>query len=150
MRYKDLSFNKKIAFLKRLHAKLNKELFAGELPAVGIDICNNHYTGPSFAMYASSSQGLVGPKIMFFYEHEDYVEKRKTQKEQAYVLTALMLHEMVHQYCHIKGIDDTGHGQSYMTAAQEHGLHSVYKDEEIIEEWLEFLPSLIADRTRIY
>lgn len=136
MRFEKLDFFQQINVLKRMHRLLNKHKFDGKLSEVSIDICNIEKTGDYYAMYirACPKFGRFKNGIAFSYSFEEDIEKEKTIRDQVYMIGLIMLHEMIHQYCHENGIDDSGHNQNFMDAAKEHGLHSIYKDGNFVEE----------------
>ncbi|MBR4908262.1 MAG: hypothetical protein IKZ43_04535 [Acidaminococcaceae bacterium] len=166
MRFEALEWEKQIAFLERLHKTINQEIFKGELKPVWIDIRNLNKGDPKDDCWAryfkeenghyetmcidSVTQKVTYPESIFF-DHcfVNTLEKKPTQKIQAYYLTAVMLHEMIHQYCAKNGIDDRNHSEQWQQAATDHGLHSVYKDGEIQEESLKGVALWISGLLRI-
>lgn len=157
MRFENLLFPNNIRVLKRLHKRLNKELFDGQLnDTIKIDICNLHN-----GLFKTSEKAVAGfcvpneiiqESILFDNQFIDDIAAYPTQKLQAIALTHMMLHEMIHQYCYETGIDDHHHGEAWQQAAEEHGLH--IKNEEAsgdysYNEFLKLRPCFIADTFRI-
>lgn len=135
MRFEKLDFPEQIKFLKRLHKRINKRLFNGELGKVFIDIENiNKYYEDGYEAAAcfrktSDKYPELFPKaILISHEYERDIESLPTQKEQILQLFGLLLHEMIHQYCYENGIDDGNHNEAWQKAAEEHGLISKYED----------------------
>lgn len=153
MRYEALDFKQKISFFQRLHKKLNKELFAGTLSALLIDVRNLNKTDDKskwyFAKYCPAD--LHGPeRILFTLDFEDTLEQFQYQYQQANFITQIMLHEMVHQYCAQNSIDDSGHSEKWQQAAKDHGLISIYLNGNGPEkEYLIGGAAIIAAETRI-
>lgn len=139
MRFENLEFREQICFLRRLHKQLNKDLFDGQLKQISIDIenLNGHRTKEkAFAEYLTETvPGIIPRKISFDHDFIDYISQLKTQKEQGRLITQVLLHEMIHQYCAENGINDENHSDAWQQAAAEHGLHSIYKNGEFQEEW---------------
>lgn len=158
MRFENLSYSEKRAFLQRLHKRLNRQLFYGQLKP--IDIIVENLSGPNgekvcFAVYKKTFQYERGElqqsaKISISYEGEDLIAKQHTQKDQAYIVTMLLLHEMIHQYCAENGIDEGNHNENWQRAAADHGLHSVYKNGVIQEEDLQLITLIVISSLRIY
>lgn len=149
MRFENLEWGKRIRFLQRLHKKLNKELFNGCLNDILIDIQNlNKFDewDDCYAQYRTGNKEFLEffpPRILFSLEFLDRLELFKTQKEQVMFLSQIMLHEMIHQYCHENGIVDDNHSEAWQEEAAKHGLHSVYCNGELCEEWLEPKPIFV-------
>lgn len=76
----------------------------------------------------------IGFKYIEFWEAIDKVGK--TQRDKLALLIMYVLHEMAHQYCYEKGIDDAGHNEAWQKVANEHGLFVNYKNDERTEEGL--------------
>ena len=144
MRFENLGYHREQAFFQRLHRKLNKELFDGKLSDLEIDIrnINGYRDEDAFACYHHHS-------ILFSHEFFEYVVKQETQKKQAECIVQVLVHEMIHQYCHENGIDDSNHSEEWQRAAEEHGLHSVYHDGVMVEERGKTILALIAADVRI-
>lgn len=153
MRFESMEFNNKISFLHRIHRMLNREIFNNELKDVLIDIRNLNKDPNKercVAMYCKA-ESYQPERILFDYRFEDnYIASSRTQKEQAVLITQIMLHEMIHQYCAQKGIDDTAHSEAWQQKAEEHGLHSTYKDGNNAEEWLKPDVKALVDDLRIH
>lgn len=146
MRFEVMEHGQQMRFLQRLHATINQEFFKGELQPIKIDVRNLNKTPDSdiWAMYCRAND-LEPDRILFAIEFEEYIERQRTQREQAASLFQIMLHEMIHQYCAETGIDDTDHNEQWQQAAAAHGLHSIYKAGTLQEEWLEPIPALYAN-----
>ena len=128
---------------------LNKHLFNNELQRVAIDIRNlNNGNESCYGMYCTADM-FQPERILFSYEMEDRVEQCYTQREQAYIITLVLLHEMIHQYCALKDINDKDHSLQWQQEADKHGLHSVYIDGKLQEEDLSLLAQLIIADLRI-
>ena len=78
--------------------------------------------------------------------------KYKTEKEQLYVITIWLLHEMIHQFCHENNIDDglNKHNENFVRVAKEHGLIRKLEDNGIWSESLDLLPNFVIANYRIY
>lgn len=167
IRFEDMSRKQVEALLKELHRTVNQRLFGGELQDIRISYCI--WLNPSnkkrsdgrtaIACYdhnhsATGHNGRVtnfGACITFdFIDFRKAIKGMPTEYEQAKYITEVMIHEMCHQYCHEKGIDQGNHNETWQRIAEEHGIHSLYKDGKQVEEWL--LPgggTAIAMRLRI-
>lgn len=149
MRYEQLNHIERISFFTRLYKRLNKRLFNNELQPVLIDIRNINKDNTScYGMYCKGDT-LQEERILFSYELEDALEKCNTQREQAYIITLVLLHEMIHQYCAAKGIDDKNHSLQWQQAAEKHGLHSIYREGELQEEGLTLLAQITIANLQI-
>ena len=128
MRFEKLKHIDKLAFLTRLHKRLNKNLFNNELHQVSVDIVNLENC---YGMYCRNPE-----RIIFSLEMMEQVKQCRTQQDQIYIITLILLHEMIHQYCALKGIEDKDHPIQWQEEAEKHGLHSIYKAGELQEEYL--------------
>ena len=155
MRFETLDYESTRNTLRRLHKRLNKNLFGGELHEVRLCVenldnpfsCNTPY--PAFARFRS--RDLMGNEsISFDHSFADFLEGLETQREQVYMLTLVMLHEMIHQYCYENGIDDSGHGGEWSRIAEAHGLHSIFQNGEPVEEELRSGSLITAAMFRMY
>lgn len=138
MRFESMNYERQMRFLRRLHATINREFFDGALQPITLDICNiNKGSDPddAWAMYGREWPGSPY-KILFAHEFMGYLKRQSAQWAQAEILFQVMLHEMVHQYCKENDIEDTDHNEQWQKAAADHGLHSVYVDGQLQEEWL--------------
>ena len=137
MRFEKLGYRDRQNNLQKMHKRLNKSFFNNELNRIVIDFesLDEEGTEKCFGIFLGKHPFSGFETILFSYELEDYITELKTQREQILVLGTVMLHEMIHQYCYENGIDDTDHGGRWSEVAEKHGLHSVYKNGERIEEW---------------
>lgn len=106
----------------KLYAVFNDKLFSGELPEANIFIDIMCRYNNALATYQ------YGPNI--FYpdlksKHSIYIAEDITAEE----LPEVLLHEMVHEYCKIHGINDSIirgdkniHTKAYTDTAREHGF----------------------------
>lgn len=162
MRFENLLFPDNIRVLQRLHKRLNKELFDGQLNTIKIDICNIHngyykVSEKAAAVFCAPKEiiqpnEIIQERILFDNQFIDDIAAYPTQNLQTLELTHMMLHEMIHQYCYETGIDDHHHGEAWQQAAEEHGLH--IKNEEAsgdysYNEFLKPVPLFIAMKFRI-
>lgn len=141
MRFEKLSHFEKLAFLTRLHKRLNKNLFNNELHSVFVDIQN---LDSCYGMYCRNPE-----RILFSHEMIEQVKQCRTQKDQIYIITLILLHEMIHQYCTLKGIEDKDHPIQWQEEAEKHGLHSIYKAGELQEEYLTYRAEITIYGLRI-
>lgn len=154
MRFENLSEDQRYRFLQRLHKKLNKEVFNGDLEEIIVDVrdITKNRDIKLFACYSRDPQQYYQRYGIFFsFEFVDRIKLLKTQKEQALYIVQTLLHEMIHQYCHENGIDDTDHSDEWQRVAAEHQLHSIYHNGEMVEEWLDGLsiPGIIISNLKI-
>ena len=133
MRFEQLPHLSQIKTLERLHKYINQNLFENKLSKIDMDIVNIH-TKDAFGMF--STNDIVGNRIAISYEMIDVLSQLKYQKEQALCLGAVILHEMIHQYCYENNIDDSNHGGMWYETAKEHGLISIYENGELVREEL--------------
>lgn len=138
MRFENLSYDNKIKFLQRMHRKLNKYLFNGELSEVFIDISNinKNYdeNEKAFAIYHSrgyfQARDLYDKSVILLsLEALEKIEKYKTQDKQKEFIAYLIGHEMIHQYCDENGIDDWNHSKEWQIEAHKRGILDTYDDE---------------------
>lgn len=135
MRYETMELHQKKAFLQRLHRRLNRDLFNGELKR--IKITTYVYTHDNCLAFHRKEYCGEPPEIVFnMPEFEKLMRDCATQHEQGFCIVGVLLHEMIHQYCDERGINDRGHNDNFQKAAEEHGLHSEYRDGERVDEWL--------------
>ena len=149
MRFEEKGSMEQIRTLKRLHKYLNREIFQNALSEdIVIDICNinkgerdedfaacfrREHIAPDMKTRAITLKEAVLFGNEFIY---DDIARMKTQKAQAFVLGAVMLHEMIHQYCYENGLDDTNHGGQWLETAERFQLLSAYEDGELLSEEL--------------
>lgn len=137
MRFERMDYTQRRKALKRLHRRLNKRLF-GNLLSEKIILCVGNVGGNlagRFNPLDGFIDGMQCPIIELSHEFVDEdLSKCRTQKQQIYLLTMVLLHEMIHQYCFENGIDDTGHNDRFIEEAKKHGLISsigngIYQEE---------------------
>lgn len=142
MRFEDLSFAEKIHNLQKFHKSLNKNLFNGELSNVMMDIRNLKNADPCVAVFHPGA-------ILFDLNFYDLMDSCATQKKQACCAAQIILHEMIHQYIHEKGLKDSSdHGAVFQREAEAHGLHSIYENECIKEERLTLIGCVAIENFR--
>lgn len=145
MRFEQMPHAAKIKTMHRLHRFINKEFFDNKLQEIYLTIENLNKNNDDVWAGFSRNAYLFNPetktayqsmKIAFAWEFEEYLAEQKTQKMQALIMGHIMLHEMIHQYCYESGLDDSNHGGDWEQAAEEHLLHSIYRDGQCVEEKL--------------
>lgn len=123
MRYEDMNATEQKTFLQRLHRRLNRELFNCELRNIKI---SSHIilSSECLARYIHGNEKIGEEERMEFASNwiDPIMKGTPTQKEQMVFITTVLLHEMVHQYCALKGIDDSNHNENFKKAAKEHGI----------------------------
>lgn len=138
MKFEELEFTKKIAFLRRLHAELNNILFDGKLKEdLKIDICSisGYYDSDVWACFATNGYEIItsptGTGILFdhrFVEDASKIYDSYGADAQLRFICCTMLHEMVHQYIYETGrTEDKTHKDIYMEESLKHGLR--YENE---------------------
>lgn len=154
MKFEELKFTKKIAFLRRLHAELNNILFDGTLKEdLMIDICNinkrheDNEVLASFMMHgAEVALSPTGTGILFdhvFAEDASRICDDDGEHEQLNFICCTMLHEMIHQYIYETGrTEDGSHKDIFMEESLKHGLgyyfegvpETQYIEDDVINE----------------
>lgn len=154
MKFEELEFTKKIAFLRRLHAELNNILFDGTLKEnLMIDICNmNKYHEDNEVLASFMMHGVeviwspTGTGILFdhvFAEETSRICDDDGEYEQLSFICCTMLHEMIHQYIYETGRTEDGtHKDIFMEESLKHGLgyyfegvpETQYIDDDVISE----------------
>lgn len=119
--------------LQYFHAALNKEIFNNELsPAIiRIESCLENEEETTACTYPDYSPCL----ITFFLENKN--ETFGYMVNPVFVITVL-LHEMIHQYCHEKGIKDT----------EEDGTHLPIFEDIACKFGLEMRGYKLSDKTK--
>ena len=127
----------RIDLLRQLHDYINHNAFNGQLSAVDIDIENlqrkSADAGGMFYPHTICRGGKLGMKISMDAEFICRLSELPDDLQKEWLII-FMLHEMVHQYCFENGIDDTGHNESFMQAADKFGLESCYDNDELLYE----------------
>ncbi len=145
MRFEQKSFIQKIKTLEKFHNVINEVLFHSELQPIPLDIKNLNKCEASDVWGAFEAHAYhfdvkknthINEVISISHEFVDYLSSLKTQKLQILDLSQVILHEMVHQYCYEKGIEDKNHGAQWQKVAQEHELISIYENGNPKEETL--------------
>ena len=135
MRLEDMTTMQLRRSLKRLHRRINNQVFFGTLRDI-----------PIFLQYCIISQdgqdccGAFNEDQESIYISELFVSdlaRCRTQREQCVILCQTLLHEMIHQYCYEYGIDDTDHGTLWTDTAGKFHLISCYEYGEPIQEHIE-------------
>lgn len=104
--------------LCEVYRGINRKAFGGELPDIPVKVEAGH-------VYKAAARFRNGqPEAIIFDAH--YL------RPDADDVAATMLHEMIHVYCHLRGVPDydadTGrHTQAFIAAAFDHGL--LYDDD---------------------
>ena len=141
MRFETLDWEKQCKVLNKLHTLLNRNVFGGELNEIPVSIenLNNglYQTPDCYGVFFNNDPATKSERIILSLEFMDRIIRCRTQKEQRYCLVMVLLHEMIHQYCYEKGIDDRNHNNAWINEAKDHWLVSDYKDGEIISEELD-------------
>ncbi len=113
----------------------NSELDVGHTKIVHINIDDDDAI--AFFCPIEGKQNIkqyIGFKYLEFWEAIEKIGK--TQREKLALLIAYVLHEMAHQFCYEKGINDSNHNEAWQKVATEHGLSVKYENGERIEEYL--------------
>ena len=165
MRFETKTLQEQINILRRLHRFLNDLCFDNALNEdiiIEIQDMNKYKDEDEFVLaicgvrprprnHTIEYDGLLGENtdndeyelataIIFDTIVIEDAKKLKTQKEQVLFIAYIMLHEMVHQYCHENGIEDWGtHDDSWKNIARKFGLSYVFDcngtERETIEPW---------------
>lgn len=120
MRFEDLPYDRRIATLKTLYRRFNREFYNNQLSDVSLDICNlgrKDLTGNYF-------RDEVFPEGRIEVDY-GYITEASTQLLQVRRLSVVLLHEMVHHYCYLNGITDEANGlhlPAFYEIARTHGL----------------------------
>lgn len=126
-----MSWAEQIRFMKRLHGRLNRGLFGGQLtqPDFSIESVRLSHDDPDGLAWGGYRKAVwqngecVIPRcIAIDHTLVDFISGMRTQREQFYLLSLVMLHEMVHQFCDENDIDDQDHNKNFIQAAEKHGL----------------------------
>lgn len=120
---------------KMLFDILNKQLFDGELPEVYID-CRNIDNLTDICALALCTRISDPSRCLFGYTNCDYaillgtrmaetVFDPHNEGREVFEICDTLLHEMIHLYCFVKGIDqgEDCHSLGFREAALSHGLH---------------------------
>ena len=158
MRFEKQNQEQRIKTLYRLHRYINKHLYDNQLHSIRIS--SESYEEGEIPEYLwgidANGEFIIGntldksgqPYYGVFNAHQGItilcatimeVAKMKTQAEQVLFLGMIMLHEMNHQYCYEKGIDDLSHGERWCKIAEDHGLHCEYENNRQMDEYLNTL-----------
>lgn len=134
MRFAVLHNSDKIKNLARLHRRLNRVCYGGELSEeIVFDIANvhkrNENTAAVFRVYPTKE---LKPQIIFDWNLTDVdFSLFETAKQEIRAAATVMLHEMAHQYCYENGIPDTVHGEEWKAVARAHGLEDPNEAEQL-------------------
>lgn len=146
MRFENMRYLDQQKILAQFHRKLNRDFFNNELNTIPISIENinksNNQSDYAYAMFLQSEylfdpktkKIYCGEKICFDHIFVDFIASQKYKKNQVFYISYIMLHEMIHQYCFEKGIDDSNHGNGWAKAAADHHFISNYENGKIIED----------------
>lgn len=137
MRFEKMDFSERSKTLSKFHKRINRDFFNNELKTIVLDIANINKRDPKNDDYAcfrgkelfandETQTSYFDEKIIFDHVFIDFLSKQKTAILQCYYIGAVMLHEMVHQYCFENGIDDKNHANGWSKAALDHHLVSKY------------------------
>lgn len=138
MLFQELSFNNQIKFIEDLHKRFNKYLFGGELKPIKITIEDISANGQTiYSKYYNGQFFWEHRKIAFSYEFMYYLELNvKEEYKQIRLISRVLLHEMINQYCFEKKINadcKPFHNETWMNTAEQFGLISIYNDNDELE-----------------
>lgn len=142
MRFERLQPTEQMKFLTKLYTRLNAELFEGSLKGIPVTICDD-LSEPNAAGFFHKPHPLVSHDNEYIaITHgfiEDSIKPCKYQWHQVVMLTTILLHEMIHEYCYENNIDDTNHNERWQAEAEKRHLHSPYMNgrHEASEEYLD-------------
>ena len=145
MRFEQMEFERKIKTMRKFHKRINRDFFNGKLKNIALDIANTNkgqmpdnvamFTPSALSVNRETLEASFVEKISFAHEFIEIIAEQKTQREQAFAIATVMLHEMIHQYCYENGLDDENHSGEWEKTAYEHGLISIYRNGKLIEEY---------------
>ncbi len=101
---------------------LDERLFHGEFQEMGVSI-ELMERAPA-GQYADFFECFPCPEIRFFEKPCFEAAPFCSEQTQIIFFSSIMLHEMIHLFCFVHGIEDNGdeHGEEWKAAAIEHGL----------------------------
>ena len=138
MRFEKMNWAEQIRFMKRLHGRLNRGLFGGQLtqPEFSIEYIRLEHDDPDGLFWGGykktvwqNGECVIPRCIAIDHTLVEDISGMRTQREQFYLLALILLHEMVHQFCDENGIDDSDHNENYQQAAEDHWLYRIGEDE---------------------
>lgn len=110
-----------------LYKQMNRKIFNNELPIIPVELGQ----GNTWAAAAKSINGTP-TRIVIDIDNIQYKGEDATPENVFVHFVAILLHEMIHVYCNIKGIphfdhETKRHLPGFIKAADEHGL--IYDDD---------------------
>lgn len=118
MRFEDFVREDQLRILDKLHRRLNRKLFNGELSQIDIRIEHTEDTWANYRRELGGDQWIVVSEELI----DLVLANRERQLDQVYVLSLVLLHEMIHQYCYEQGLEDEDHEGDWLREALAHGL----------------------------
>lgn len=117
---------------RRVFDVLNRELFDGELPIPKISPMGktcSYYSGLGAAFIVD-----IRHRTEYISIQLNYLDIKHIGSEWLYYTFEQMLHEMIHEYCYIHGINNCNiqtqyHNYSFCEAAEAHGLNCSFDNQ---------------------
>lgn len=148
MRYENLNHFEKLKLLHDIYDVINEFIMCKALTPAHIDICN--LKSELYAVFrVQQIPQLPHENILISHTLEEDLTLAENEKIQIEFLAQVLLHEMVHQYCYEKNIDDRDHNKNYVKVAKGFGLEINNDGDEILSEKVKFLLSIFFDQSEV-